>query len=71
MALERELAESYREHLTTERNLSENSIRAYLADLESLVSHLNAMGISTFAELDIGHIRSWLANLHKIGRAHV
>ena len=69
MALERELAESYREHLTTERNLSENSIRAYLADLESLVSHLNAMGISTFADLDIGHIRSWLANLHSKGAA--
>jgi integrase/recombinase XerC len=69
MALERELAESYREHLTTERNLSENSIRAYLADLESLVSHLNTLGISTFVDLDIAHIRSWLANLHSKGAA--
>lgn len=69
MSLDRELADSYSKHLTTERNLSENSIKAYLADLESLVSHLNALGISTFAELNIGHIRSWLSNLHTRGAA--
>ncbi|MFM8192302.1 MAG: site-specific integrase, partial [Actinomycetota bacterium] len=39
MALETELEVAYRTHLINERNLSENSVRAYLADLESLLVH--------------------------------
>lgn len=69
MALDQGLTDSYADHLRNDRNLSENSIRAYLADLESLVTHLNAMGIASFAELDINHIRSWLANLQSRGGA--
>lgn len=69
MALDEKLAHSYSEHLTAERNLSENSIRAYLADLESLVQHLNQLGITEFSALTIGHIRSWLANLQTKGAA--
>jgi site-specific recombinase XerD len=45
MALDIELAKAYRSHLITERNLSENSIRAYLADLESLLLHINKLGL--------------------------
>ena len=69
MSLDNELADGYSQHLTTERNLSENSIRAYLADLESFVSHLNALGITEFKDLNLGHIRSWLANLQTKGAA--
>jgi len=69
MALDEKLAHSYSEHLIAERNLSENSIRAYLADLESLVQHLNQLGITEFSALTIGHIRSWLANLQTKGAA--
>ena len=58
MALERELEEVYRSHLITERNLSDNSIRAYLADLESLLQHVNQLGITEFSQLDLNHIRS-------------
>ena len=69
MALDRELEEAYRSHLITERNLSENSIRAYLADLESLIQHINQLGITEFSQLDLNHIRSWLANLQVKGAA--
>ena len=69
MTLDRELAESYSQHLITERNLSENSIRAYIADLESFVSHINTLGIAEFKALNLGHIRSWLANLQTKGAA--
>jgi len=69
MALDIELAKAYRSHLITERNLSENSIRAYLADLESLLLHINQLGVSEFAQLELNHIRSWLANLSTKGAA--
>ena len=69
MALGRELEAAYRSHLITERNLSENSIRAYLADLESLLQHVNQLGITEFSQLDLNHIRSWLANLQGKGAA--
>lgn len=69
MALDKGLAEAYRSHLITERNLSENSIRAYLADLESLLLHINQLGVTEFSQLDINHLRSWLANLQIRGAA--
>jgi integrase/recombinase XerC len=69
MALDQGLADSYADHLRNDRNLSENSIRAYLADLESLVAHLNLMNITSFSELDLNQIRSWLANLQSRGGA--
>jgi integrase/recombinase XerC len=69
MALDSELAKAYRSHLIAERNLSENSIRAYLADLESLLLHINQLGVLEFAQLELNHIRSWLANLSSKGAA--
>ena len=69
MALDIELAKAYRSHLIAERSLSENSIRAYLADLESLLLHINQLGVSEFAQLELNHIRSWLANLSTKGAA--
>ena len=69
MALENELEEAYRSHLINERNLSDNSVRAYLADLESLLVHVNQLGVSEFSQLTLNHIRSWLANLQTRGAA--
>ena len=64
-----ELLKGYREHLILERNLSDNSIRAYLADLDSLLVHINALGITEFKELNLDHLRSWLANQQSKGAA--
>ena len=69
MALERELEVAYQSHLINERNLSNNSVRAYLADLESLLVHVNQLGITEFSQLTLNHIRSWLANLQTKGAA--
>lgn len=69
MPLDADLEQTYRRHLLDERNLSDNSIRAYLADVESLISHINQLGISEFKELQLSHIRSWLANLQSKGAA--
>jgi integrase/recombinase XerC len=69
MALDPLLAKRYREHLVVERNLADNSVRAYLSDLESLLSHINTLGVSQFSDLHINHLRSWLANLQSKGAA--
>ena len=69
MALTPELQDAYSRHLMSERNLSANSVRAYLADLESLLLHINRLGITEFSALELNHIRSWLANLQTKGAA--
>lgn len=69
MSLDPSLAEAYRAHLIDERNLSDNSVRAYLADLESLLLHVNQIGVTEFSQLELNHLRSWLANLQIKGAA--
>lgn len=69
MSLDQDLEREYGEHLRNERNLSENSVRAYLADLESMLTHVNEMGITEFSHLELNHLRSWLANLQVRGAA--
>lgn len=69
MPLDSSLETAYRSHLINERNLAENSIRAYISDLESLLLHINLMGVTEFSQLTLNHIRSWLANLQSKGAA--
>jgi integrase/recombinase XerC len=59
----------FEEHLERERNLSAHTIRAYLGDLDSLIGHLERMGMKSWSEIDISHIRSWLANVQSKGAA--
>lgn len=54
--------ESFTTYLNRERSLSDNTIRAYLGDLESLAAHLTALGVTDIKTLNISHLRSWLAN---------
>jgi integrase/recombinase XerC len=42
--------------------LSVHTIRAYLGDLESLLVHLEAIGVTDISQLELVHLRSWLAN---------
>ena len=56
-----EVFSKYENYLLNDRALSENTIRAYLGDLQSLVSHLENLGLSTIENLDLAHLRSWLA----------
>ena len=57
----------YEEHLVLVRNLSENSIRGYISDLNSLLEHINKLGVREFKDLELKHIRSWLAYLQTNG----
>jgi integrase/recombinase XerC len=57
----------YEEHLALVRNLSENSIRGYVSDLQSFLNHIEKLGISEFDQLELSHIRSWLANQQTTG----
>ncbi len=63
------LVTQYEEHLALVRNLSNNSIRGYVTDLESFLKHMEKLGIVEFNQLEIEHIRSWLANLQSTGIA--
>lgn len=63
------LVSQYEEHLALVRNLSDNSIRGYVTDLESFLKHMEKLGIVEFNQLEIEHIRSWLANLQSNGIA--
>ena len=62
-----ELIAAYEEHLVLVRNLAENSIRGYVSDLQSFLHHLAKIEVSEFSDLELTHIRSWLAELKAAG----
>jgi integrase/recombinase XerC len=59
----------YERHLAVERNLSAHTVRAYLGDLASLLTHLSRLGADSLVDLDRRALRSWLANQHTRGKA--
>ena len=64
-----QLIAQYEEHPAMVRNLSDNSIRGYVGDLESFLAHMEKLKVLEFKDLTIEHIRSWLANLQTTGVA--
>ena len=63
------LVDDFQRHLESERSLSVHTVRAYVGDLQSLVSHLSNLGQHEIANLDMAQIRSWLANQQVKGGA--
>jgi integrase/recombinase XerC len=63
------LIAAFTRHLQVERSLSTHTIRAYLGDLESLITYLEAIGVADIADLELVHLRSWLANQQVKGGA--
>jgi integrase/recombinase XerC len=63
-ALPPPLAESlagYEDHLRTQRDLSEHTIRGYVTDAVGLLDHLVRRGGEQVHDLDLATLRSWLA----------
>ena len=63
------LIAAFARHLEVERSLSVHTIRAYIGDLESLVDHLQNIGVADISQLELIHLRSWLANQQVRGGA--
>jgi integrase/recombinase XerC len=63
------LIAAFSRHLEVERSLSVHTIRAYIGDLESLLTHLETIGVTDMSQLELIHLRSWLANQQVKGGA--
>ena len=64
-----EVRSAFEKYLEAERNLSVHTVRAYMGDLDSLLEHIERLGLKEFKDLELSHIRSWLANLQVKGGA--
>ncbi len=56
-------------HLALERGLSTHTVRAYTGDIASLLDYAADDYCHDPADIDIGILRGWLANMHKGGHA--
>ncbi|MFI9642250.1 tyrosine recombinase XerC [Micromonospora sp. NPDC051925] len=65
----RDAVDEFAAHLAQVRNRSEHTVRAYAADLVSLLDHAVRMGCAEPADLDLGMLRSWLAKQRTTGAA--
>lgn len=59
----------YERHLISERDLTANTVRAYLGDLVSLLDHATRLGLVDVTELDLRSLRSWLAKQQTTGKS--
>jgi len=62
-----DVRERYLEHLAFERGLSDHTVRAYAADIASLLDHAGRMRCTDMNDISIQVLRSWLARLHSQG----
>jgi integrase/recombinase XerC len=56
-------------HLRSERGLSPHTVRAYAGDIASLFAFAERMRINDLAGIDLGVLRSWLAQQQTTGRS--
>jgi integrase/recombinase XerC len=60
---------AFETHLAVERDLSAHTVRAYVADITSLLTHASRLGLTDPGRLDLRTLRSWLANQQVTGRS--
>ncbi|MBQ1028129.1 tyrosine recombinase XerC [Micromonospora sp. C95] len=65
----RDAVDEFAGHLASVRNRSAHTVRAYVADLVSLLDHAGRMGCTEVAELSLDTVRSWLARQRTTGAA--
>ncbi|MEU1602098.1 tyrosine recombinase XerC [Micromonospora matsumotoense] len=66
----RDAVDEFAAHLAQVRNRSAHTVRAYVADLVSLLDHAVRMGGAEPADLELSILRSWLAKQRTTGAAH-
>jgi integrase/recombinase XerC len=59
----------YERHLSGERDLTAHTVRAYVADVSSLLDHAARLGHTGVDSLDLRSLRSWLAKQQSLGRS--
>jgi integrase/recombinase XerC len=60
---------AYERHLTSERDLAEHTVRAYIGDVVGMLEHAAALGHTDLRSLDLRTLRSWLAKQQTLGKA--
>ncbi len=60
---------AYLRHLEIERNLSAHTVRAYRADIASMLEHAARLGLTDVGDLDLSVLRSWLAKQKTTGKS--
>jgi integrase/recombinase XerC len=65
----REAVDEFGHHLVRVDNRSEQTVRAYVSDVVSLLDHAAGSGVTTLAELDLALLRGWLAARMRQGAA--
>jgi integrase/recombinase XerC len=65
----REAVDDFARHLARVENRSAHTVRAYVADVVSVLDHASRMGAAAPGDLDITVLRSWLARLRTMGAA--
>ncbi len=61
--------EEFARHLHTERGRSDHTVRAYVADVRSLLELADAQGVRSLEGIDLTLLRSWLAQMTRAGLA--
>jgi integrase/recombinase XerC len=59
----------YERHLAAERDLTAHTVRAYTADVMSLLEHAARLGHGDVTTVDLRTLRSWLAKQQTLGRS--
>ena len=61
--------EAFARYLSAERAVSPHTLRGYLGDVRSLLSHASAEGAIRVADLELGTFRRWLGDQSQAGAA--
>lgn len=64
-----EAVDRYERHLRLEKNRSPHTVRAYIGDVVGFLDHLAKLGGRTPADIQLTHLRGWLAILRNGGAA--
>ena len=59
----------FEKHLRLERNRSAHTVRAYVGDVVSVLTHLARLGGTSVDQLELHMLRGWLAMLRRDGAA--